>query len=457
MRCGEDRMGGVAMTGVGSTTGTMMASTLGIVPLFLTAACGPPRMDLSASSTDEGVIHRVSDVPACSWGGSRVLGLDDVNGDGSADYAVAFTLCNEGQHRAGQVRVHSGSDGSELWRIDGASRDSRLGSILLSPGDLDADGVPDLLVGESSSKAQAASPGSARLTAYSGADRERLFVVDLGIDEPRANAVAVLGDLDGDGSPEIAVITGLRGGAGRSAGVLEILSGRNGAPIYRRTQVLGDARPAPPLCAAGDIDGDGTVELVLGVDRTGAEEASGSFALAAVSPRTWTVSWEVAGSPTAQMWRGGDFDRDGVADLLLVNGSEEVTALSGATGTTLARLEGDQSLSAFGNAVASSRDVDGDGVADILVGGWSYDGGPGRIGNDYGKLWLFSGSSWQLLGHLTCDERHGHLGGSVALIADLDGDAVPECVAGCNLPVPGGEPISGAIVVSGVKLLSRVP
>jgi len=344
---------------------------------------------------------------------------------------------------------------SELWRVDGASRDAKLGSILLSPGDLDADGVPDLLIGEAGSEAQAASSGSGRLTAYSGADRERLYRIDLGVPEPRPNAIAVLGDLDGDGAPEIAVITGLRGGTGRSAGILEILSGRNGAPIYRRTQVHGDARPAPPLCAAGDIDGDGTGELILGVDRVGAGDAGGSFVLAAVSPRTWTVSWEVVSSPTSQMWRGGDFDRDGVADLLLVCGSEEVTALSGATGTTLARLEGDQSLSAFGHAVASSRDVDGDGVADILVGGWSYDCGRGRTGNDHGKLWLFSGSSRQLLGHLTCDVRHGHLGGSVALVADLDGDAVPECITGCNLPVPGGELTSGAIIVSGAKLLSR--
>ena len=65
----------------------------------------------------------------------------------------------------------------------------------------------------------------------------------------------------------------------------------------------------------------------------------------------------------------------------MLNFEEEgkVTALSGANGTTLFEIKGTQAGAHFGSHVGPLGDVNGDGVADFVVGAQDYDSGsPGK-------------------------------------------------------------------------------
>jgi hypothetical protein len=79
--------------------------------------------------------------------GSSLCGMGDVDGDGVSDYAVGSRYDSAGNYD-GTVRVRSGSDGTVLWQFDGvAGTNVNLGASVAS-GDWNADGVPDLLIGD---------------------------------------------------------------------------------------------------------------------------------------------------------------------------------------------------------------------------------------------------------------------------------------------------------------------
>jgi hypothetical protein len=86
--------------------------------------------------------------PGTAWFGASSLGLDDVTGDGIPDFAVGA----EGDPfvpncLTGYVGVYSGADGSPVWDASGETSADEFGKTLAAPGDLNGDGVGDLVVG----------------------------------------------------------------------------------------------------------------------------------------------------------------------------------------------------------------------------------------------------------------------------------------------------------------------
>ncbi len=120
----------------------------------------------------------------------RVLG--DLDGDGLDDFATTQAPGEQSPH---YIRVFSGGTGAELWTVD----EPVMGADALWPaGDVNADGVPDLLYGRRIAFVTSAD-SSARV--YSGVDGSVLMDIDL----PGPVRVSPAGDVNADGFDDIAV------------------------------------------------------------------------------------------------------------------------------------------------------------------------------------------------------------------------------------------------------------
>ncbi|MCZ6598017.1 MAG: FG-GAP-like repeat-containing protein, partial [Planctomycetota bacterium] len=178
--------------------------------------------------------------------GASVAAAGDVDGDGLDDVVVGAEQhaaeAEGGGEGSGYVRVFSGADGGLLLEVPGSRAGDRFGAAVAGVGDLDGDGRADLLVG-----ARARAGGYA--LALSGADGRVIHRFD-DLRDPTRNDVRVhaIDDQDGDGVRELLVST---------PNATHVYSGRSGAPLLTISAAEG------ALDRAGDLDGDGKDELVF--------------------------------------------------------------------------------------------------------------------------------------------------------------------------------------------------
>jgi len=194
--------------------------------------------------------------PSPMYLGQSVALLDDVNGDGLADFAAGAPADNTAGYYAGSVRVFSGADGSELYSVSTPNNGAgSLGWTLAATGDLDGDGVGDLLAGAPWETVNLLSRGAVR--AVSGASGKVIHVLDgAQAGGEFGRALAGGGDVDGDGVDDILV-----GGID----LARLVSGATGALLVKYNQGADDFGAA--LALVVDLNGDRRVDPVVGVPR----------------------------------------------------------------------------------------------------------------------------------------------------------------------------------------------
>lgn len=186
------------------------------------------------------------------WLGERVAGVAPA---GTGPYAIGVP--HGGAAGTGRILVFSGLEDRPRLVLDSAPSGGYLGGDPLAVlGDVDADGVPDLYATDSYRPTRA----NYRIVVYSGADgRELHSVVGNQLSERHGLAAADAGDVDGDGHDDFLV----GGMYGPDCGKVLVYSGQTG-DLIRTWPCLLPAGAGFDAAAMGDVDGDGWVELLVG-------------------------------------------------------------------------------------------------------------------------------------------------------------------------------------------------
>ncbi|MDP7455601.1 MAG: peptidylprolyl isomerase [Gammaproteobacteria bacterium] len=137
----------------------------------------------------------------------------------------------------------------------------------------------------------------------------------------------------------------------------------------------------------------------------------------------------------------GDVNSDGFADIVVGDPSFElfngrIFVFSGIDGAELWRVDDTVDSVSFGSAVASTADITGDGVADVLVGD------PNGAGLS-GSVFLLSGADGTLL--LRIDGAGGGFGRSLSSAGDINADQVADIIVGARDADPGDLTSAGSV------------
>ena len=335
--------------------------------------------------------------------GASVAEWVDFDGDGVRDFAVGapgqWCRIPAAPHSDGAVFVCSGKTAAVLARLPGVEAGDCFGIELANVHDVDGDGRDELLVGAS---------GVGRAHLISGKDGKQLAHVGAGKpDTEFGEAVAGIGDVNGDGFPDFAV------GACResSSGRVHLFSGKDCKELRVFEPVSSEERTwfGNSIAAAGDLDSDGRPDLLIGGDEVGYDQfarvyssASGTVLLSIKS--VGECMFNHFGSAVATL---GDVNGDGVPDYLVGDPDDlpekppkdvgqaagSVLVASGKTGAALFKVFGKKHIDCLGDCMAACGDLDGDHVPDFVAKAKNYPGGPPSwrafSGRDGRELWAF--------------------------------------------------------------------
>ncbi|MHC5211513.1 MAG: hypothetical protein ACYTG2_12405 [Planctomycetota bacterium] len=317
------------------------------------------------SGIDGSLLHALQGVAGDRFG-HAVAGVGDVDGDGTDDVAIGAPEADVGGDDTGSVSVVSGATGATLYAASGGEDGDLFGTSLAGDpdGSCMADNQGNVIVG-------ATAGGGSRegyVQARSTADFSIRWQVAGGVDEQLGIAVVQVGDVDGDGVTDVAAGTDPRDAFGLAVApsVARLYSGADGTLLREHADGLLGSGLGTVLAAIGDVTGDGVPDLGVGAPYAGANGTdSGTVHLySGADGSTWyTIHGSAAGARLgAALAYADDIDAAGTPDVAVgapgaVAGSERVWVFSVSrwddAGSGMPGVEGIPSLSGEGGLVGS--------------------------------------------------------------------------------------------------------
>lgn len=330
--------------------------------------------------------------------GEAIVALDDFDGDGVRDYAAGAPEANGAR---GHVTVFSGATGAVLASVDGASPGDRFGASVDRVGDVNGDTRSDFAIGAPGFDEPGAADAG-RVVVLSGAsgflihDLGPLAAARAGL--RFGLFVSDVGDLDGDGLDDVLASSPELDGTFQTPGHVAVFSGATGAPLLDWIGLDGGHGDftliGSGVDGAGDVNGDGVPDLLIGVSL----QFSGHEVWlidGATGQTIWKDDFGAPGDYVGDPVNLGDVSGDGVPDqAYLMPFAEVVRVVSGANGLTLQELTMAGAGLDFGADIRGVDDVTGDGIRDILVGVPGFDG---PAGADSGLIRVFEGCACELI------------------------------------------------------------
>jgi hypothetical protein len=487
------------------------------------------------SSLDGSTGFRLDGATAGDRSGRSVSAAGDVNGDGIDDLLIGAYRAEPNGSYSGSSYVVFGSsagfasaidlsslNGSSGFRLDGVTAVDRSGLSVSAAGDVNGDGIDDLLIGAYSADPNGDDSGSSYvvfgssagfasvigLSSLNGSSGFRLDGVTEG--DYSGRSVSAAGDVNGDGIDDLLIGAyaadpngGYSGSSyvvfGSSSGFASVigLSSLNGSSGFRLDGVTTGDRSGYSVSAAGDVNGDGIDDLLIGAfladpngERSGSSYvvfgSSVGFASAiGLSSLNGSSGLRLDGVSEgdlsgASVSAAGDVNGDGIDDLLIgasyadPNGSDSGSSyvvfgssagfasaigLSSLNGSSGFRLDGATEGYVSGSSVSAAGDVNGDGIDDLLIGGERADPNGIRSGSSY-VVFGSSASFASVIGLSSLNGSSGFRldgvsgtssGRSVSAAGDVNGDGIDDLLIGAFLADPNGDGSGSSYVVFGAQ------
>jgi MYXO-CTERM domain-containing protein len=395
--------------------------------------------------------------------GRSVASAGDVNGDGFSDVIVGAYAFDNGQTNEGGAFVYFGSASglstAAAWTAESDQANAQFGWSVASAGDVNGDGYGDVIVGAYVFDNGQTNEGRAFLYFGSASGLSTAAGWTAESDQAAAyfgNSVASAGDVNGDGYGDVIVgANGFSNGQsteGRAFVYFGSSSGLSMAPAWTAESDQANAYFGVSVTSAGDVNGDGYGDVIIGAssfDNGEANEGRAFVYFGSASGLFSVPSWTAESDQASALFgvsvaSAGDVNGDGYGDVIVgapsfdngqTNEGRAFVFFGSASGLSTApawTAESDQAAAGLGTSVASAGDVNGDGYGDVIVGAAGFSNGQANEGRAFvyfgSASGLFPAPTWTT----ESDQASAAFGISVASAGDVNGDGYGDVIVGAS-------------------------